>query len=180
MRKILELRVTSENHKEKERVQAAFLEHLMKGGIPNRVGNIKFGFPYINNSCLVKNQIVAYIDDDRDPTELETRVANQFVTKVIIGHFVKVSKFKKPEQIVAIDFHSPPIILKVVGKTRVSLATLISQKKPTPPEIEIKEARNGKSYVLIRSHLSRESTIGSLSDWCFKNGGKKFNQKDIE
>lgn len=181
MKKILELKVTSVNAAEREKVEASFVEYLMKGGIPSCAGNIRFGFPHLDNSCLIKNMIVAYIDDDhRDPTDLEIRVANQFVTKVVVGRFIEACKFKKPGQIVAVDFHKPPIILKAVGKTRVSLATLIAQQKTPPKDIELKEARNGLSYVLIKSYLpSRESTLGALKNWCFENGGKKFQPKDI-
>lgn len=178
MKKIGEWKLTSTSPREKERVEASFLEYLMKGGLPNKVANIQIGFPHIDNGCLTKNQIVAYIDGS-DATELESQTAHQFVKKSIVDPFIGKYKFRKPDQIVLIDFHQSPTILKLSGKTRVAIAKLLGFKKSTPEGIEMKEAANGQSYVLVKSIFPRETTIRILKSWTFENGGK-FRYEDIQ
>ena len=178
MKKVLEFKVTSESYREKERVEAAFLEHLMKEGeIPNRIGNICLGFPYHNNTCFIKNQIVVYSPDDL--SDLEKRVAIDFIKKSIIDPFIAHYHFKKAEDITLVDFNHSPVLLKITGKTRVTVARLLGFNKPTPRQIEAKEGKNGKPYILIKSYLSEAATIASLKNWCFENRGK-FRYEDIQ
>ncbi len=178
MKKVLAFKVTSESHKEKERVEASFLEHLMKGEIPNRIENLLIGFPYHNNTCLIKNEIVVY-SQDGSISDLEKRVAIDFIKKSIIDPFIARYHFKKAQDITLVDFNHSPVLFKITGKTRVTIARLLGFNKATPQQIEMKEGKNGRPYILVKSYLSKEATIASLKNWCFENSGK-FRYEDIQ